>query len=560
MRLSTRSRADGEAPRLTGPRGRFKRCCLCHVAGVLLVSPERFARLRTRAEEPPIMPEASTGFRQTLSASPTGETPLKLAVQRSGRLTQDTLDLLHAIGLQFESYGQRLFSHCRNFPLSILYGRDDDIPGYIGLGTVDLGIVGRNLIHEEDVAVEELAPLGFGYCELVVATLRDAPYTEPEELLARAHRDVVSGLGAPVLSRAWAATRRSSPSVDRSKWHRRLGLADAIVELTATGSTLLLNDLRPIATILESEAVLAAHPDAMADPAKRANIDRLLMRIDAVRAAKRYKYLMMNAPSRALPAIRAVVPGSEGADDRAARRPGMGRRPHGRRRGRLLGVDRTPARGRRHRDPRSSLEKLLLLTRFRTLGYHWRAPTAVCLRPSHRPALLSLLHTEDDSCLRASLPGPCSMPRGSSGRRSIIFRSTPAKRRRSNKPAREVRLDWNESPYGPSPKALAALAEIATHNRYPEFDAWALREALGTLRRGPGGHIVAGAGLDNVLETLMFLLIEPGDRVIISEPTFMVYELLVRGAWRRGRSTSRCDPIFSSTRKASSTRSTSAPS
>ncbi len=88
-----------------------------------------------------------------------------------------------------------------------------------------------------------------------------------------------------------------------------LGLADAIVELTATGSTLLLNDLRPIATILESEAVLAGHPDAMADPAKRANIDRLMMRIGAVQAAKRYKYLMMNAPESALPAIRAVVPG-----------------------------------------------------------------------------------------------------------------------------------------------------------------------------------------------------------------------------------------------------------
>ncbi len=129
------------------------------------------------------MPDATTGFKQTLSRSPTGDLPLKMAVQRSGRLTQDTLDLLHAIGLQFESYGQRLFSHCRNFPLSILYGRDDDIPGYIGLGTVDLGIVGRNLLHEENVVVEELAPLGFGYCELVVATLRDAPFTRPEQLL-----------------------------------------------------------------------------------------------------------------------------------------------------------------------------------------------------------------------------------------------------------------------------------------------------------------------------------------------------------------------------------------
>lgn len=99
----------------------------------------------------------------------------------------------------------------------------------------------------------------------------------------------------------------------------------------------------------------------------------------------------------------------------------------------------------------------------------------------------------------------------------------------NEKPAREIRLDWNESPYGPSPKAAAAIAEFATHNRYPEFDAWTLREAIGRYAGAPASRIVPGAGLDNVLETLVHLLIEPGDRVIISEPTFMVYELLVRG-------------------------------
>lgn len=254
------------------------------------------------------MPDATTGFTRALGRSPTGDQPLKLAVQRSGRLTEPTLDLLHAIGLQFESYGQRLFSHCRNFPLSILYGRDDDIPGYVGLGTVDLGIVGRNLIHEENVAVEELAPLGFGYCELVVAALRDAPYSEPRQLLGAriatsypgSARRYFQGIGGDPEIITISGSVEVAPS---------LGLADAIVELTATGSTLLLNDLRPLATILESEAVLAANPTSLADPAKRANVDRLLMRIDAVRAAKRYKYLMMNAPEAALPAIRAVVPG-----------------------------------------------------------------------------------------------------------------------------------------------------------------------------------------------------------------------------------------------------------
>jgi len=250
----------------------------------------------------------STGFASILNSDDSGQPRLKLAVQRSGRLTDDTLELLRSIGLEFESYGQRLFSHCRNFPLSILYGRDDDIPEYVALGTVDLGIVGRNLLHEENLAVEELLPLGFGYCALIVAVLRDAPYREPADLLRRkiatsypgSARRYFAGLGGEPEIITLSGSVEVAPS---------LGLADGVVELTATGSTLMLNDLRPIATVLESEAVLAAHPAALADPVRRASIDRLLLRIGAVRAAKRYKYLMMNAPEAALPAIRAVVPG-----------------------------------------------------------------------------------------------------------------------------------------------------------------------------------------------------------------------------------------------------------
>ncbi len=252
------------------------------------------------------MPDPNSGFFGTDPDLGAGR--LRLAVQRSGRLTDDTLGLLHAIGLDFESYGQRLFSHCRNFPLSILYGRDDDIPGYVGLGTVDLGIVGRNLIHEEGVEVEELLPLGFGFCSLIVAVLRDAPYRTPDEL--RCRRIATS---YPSSARRYFAEIGGAPEIitisGSVEVAPSLGLADAIVELTATGSTLLLNDLRPIHTILESEAVLVANKTAAADPAKQANIDRLLMRLDAVRAAKRYKYVMMNAPESALPAIRQVVPG-----------------------------------------------------------------------------------------------------------------------------------------------------------------------------------------------------------------------------------------------------------
>jgi len=233
---------------------------------------------------------------------------LKLAVQRSGRLTEDTLGLLHSIGLEFESYGQRLFSHCRNFPLSILYGRDDDIPDYVDRGTVDLGIVGRNLIHEEDAQVEELLALGYGYCSLIVAVLRDSPVTAPEQVL-----NARIATSYPNSARKFFASLGGNPEIitisGSVEVAPSLGLADAVVELTATGSTLLLNDLRQIHTILESEAVLVANPGALADPARKANIDRILMRVDAVRSAKRFRYVMMNAPEDALPQIRQVIPG-----------------------------------------------------------------------------------------------------------------------------------------------------------------------------------------------------------------------------------------------------------
>lgn len=237
-----------------------------------------------------------------------GSGRLKLAVQRSGRLTDHTIDTLKHIGLSFETYGQRLFSQARNFPLSILYARDDDIPDYVELNTVDLGIVGRNLVHEQQADVIELFPLGFGWCQLVVAVPNDSPYQSPTDLLnariatsypdsARRYFESIGGVPEIV---------KISGSVEVTP---ALGVADAIVELTATGSSLQLNDLRSIHTIIESEAVLIANKASMEDPVKRDVIDRLMMRIKAVDAASKFKYIMMNAPEDALDDIRAVLPG-----------------------------------------------------------------------------------------------------------------------------------------------------------------------------------------------------------------------------------------------------------
>ncbi len=235
-------------------------------------------------------------------------TRMRLAMQRKGRLTEGTLSLLRGVGLEFESYGERLLTPCRNFPLDILYGRDDDIPEYVADGVVDLGVVGRNIIVERNCPVEELAPLGFGYCALVVAVPSDSKVQDPSELggcrIATSYphsaRRYFERLGVEIELVELAGSVEVAPA---------LGVAAGIVDLTATGSTLVINDLRRIGTVLESEAVLVANPDALQRPNVRQDIDRLVMRIGSLLAGRQYKYIMMNVPRDALPAVQSITPG-----------------------------------------------------------------------------------------------------------------------------------------------------------------------------------------------------------------------------------------------------------
>ncbi len=233
---------------------------------------------------------------------------VKLAVQRRGRLTELTLALLRHAGLEFDSYEQRLFSSCRNFPLDIMYGRDDDIPQYVSSGVVDLGIVGRNLLFEEGVQVEELLAPGFGFCQLLVAVPKESGIGEIEQLWGKkiatsypkSAKRFFAEKGVPVEIVTLSGSVEIAPA---------MRIADAIVELSATGSTLLLHDLVPIYTILDSEAVVAADPNALSNPEKGPQISRLLTRIKASISAQRYRYIMMNAPRSALPHIQEITPG-----------------------------------------------------------------------------------------------------------------------------------------------------------------------------------------------------------------------------------------------------------
>jgi ATP phosphoribosyltransferase len=236
------------------------------------------------------------------------ERNVKLALQRNGRLSETSTELLHTVGLKFDSYQQRLFAACRNFDLELLFVRDDDIPEYVADGVADIGIVGRNLVHEYDRPVEEILPLGFGYCSLVIAVPNESAVQRPEDL-AGARVATSYPNSARAYFRDKGVDVHIIPIAGSVELTPTLGVATAIVELTATGSTLRLNDLREIDTVYTSEAVLIANAGALANPAKRKTIDRLCLRLKSAITATAYKYIMMNAPRSALAEIQTVTTG-----------------------------------------------------------------------------------------------------------------------------------------------------------------------------------------------------------------------------------------------------------
>ena len=232
---------------------------------------------------------------------------LKLAIQKQGRLTDETLEFLRKSGLEFESYKQRLFSSCRNFPLEILYVRDDDIPNYVASGTVDLGILGQNVLNEERPKVKKLLNLRYGFCSLTVAVPKESEVNNIKEL-----RGKTIATSYPESTKKFFKENnipvevvKISGSVEITP---ALGVAQAIVDLTSSGSTLALNDLRALTKIYESEAVLIANEEALKN-GKKDLLEKLITRFKGVLSAKDYKYVMMNAPEDVLPKLKKITPG-----------------------------------------------------------------------------------------------------------------------------------------------------------------------------------------------------------------------------------------------------------
>lgn len=231
---------------------------------------------------------------------------LTLAVPAKGRMAEPALRLCADAGLSFEVTERSLVVPCANAPVDLLLVRPSDIPEYAQDGVVDLGITGANLVAEADADVITLAALGFARCSLEAAVPVDAP-----------QQDVAGLDGLRVATAYPVSTRRLlaeqgvefelvpvSGSVEATP---RLGLADAIVDLVSTGSTMSANGLRPVGRLLESQAVLVGGRAAVG--ARRDLVDRLELMLSGVVAARRRRYVMMNAHIDDLPAIRSLLPG-----------------------------------------------------------------------------------------------------------------------------------------------------------------------------------------------------------------------------------------------------------
>lgn len=231
---------------------------------------------------------------------------LKIAIQKSGRLSDESLGLLKACGIRFSNGAGKLRTEALNFPLEVYFLRDDDIPQYVADGVADLGMVGENVLYEKQLPLTVATRLGFGRCRLALAVPKNEAYSSIESLRGKRIATSYPGLLQKFLQsqQVEAEIHEISGSVEIAPG---IGLADAICDLVSTGSTLLTNGLREVETVLKSEAVLARPQELSVE--KEALLQRLLFRIEAVQQASRNKYILLNAPNDRLSTIIALLPG-----------------------------------------------------------------------------------------------------------------------------------------------------------------------------------------------------------------------------------------------------------
>jgi ATP phosphoribosyltransferase len=233
-------------------------------------------------------------------------TTLRIAIQKSGRLQEDSLKLLKESGLQFSNGKDQLKTQVRNVPIELLFLRDDDIPQYVEDKVADAGIVGENVFVEKQKKNELVRRLDFAKCRLSIAIPRSESFTGISYLEGK---NIATSF--PVIVQQYldknkikAGIHEISGSVEIAPG---IGLADAICDIVSTGSTLLSNGLKEVDIVMQSEAILIATPEL--EVAKKVILDKLLFRMQAVQSAKNNKYILLNCPNEAIEKITSVIPG-----------------------------------------------------------------------------------------------------------------------------------------------------------------------------------------------------------------------------------------------------------
>jgi ATP phosphoribosyltransferase len=231
---------------------------------------------------------------------------LKIAIQKSGRLSDDSIRLLKECGIDITNGLNKLKTEAANFPLELFFLRDDDIPQYIEEGVADIGIIGENVLLEKNKKVTTIEKLGFGKCRLSIAIPKDKKFKSIKDL-----NNLKVATSYPLILSNYLKSKKIKAEIHEISGSVEIapsiGLADAICDLVSSGSTLLSNGLKEVEVILKSEAVLIANKNLTKQ--KTELLNKLLFRIKALRQAKHNKYILLNAPNKKLDKICKILPG-----------------------------------------------------------------------------------------------------------------------------------------------------------------------------------------------------------------------------------------------------------
>lgn len=231
---------------------------------------------------------------------------LKVAIQKKGRLSEKSLELLMECGIKVSNGDRKLKTEAKNFPMEILFLRDDDIPQYVEQGVADIGILGENEVLERDKDVVTVEKLGFGNCRLSLAIPKDDVYTGVSffegKKVATSYPKILQNFFKEKNINADIEEIGGSVEIATS-----IGLAEGIFDIVSTGSTLIMNGLKEIETVLKSEAVMISNKNL--SEGKAAILDKLLFRIKAYKSGTKSKYIVLNAPNESLEKICTLIPG-----------------------------------------------------------------------------------------------------------------------------------------------------------------------------------------------------------------------------------------------------------